>query len=77
MADPAEMSMKQHCLDTWQFSPLESFVVGDIVLPVYSHDGSQEALVEAFQQLYVFSVQHPGFRSIQKSADDNFFHWAK
>ena len=27
--------------------------------------------MEAFQQLYMLSAQHPGFHSIQKSADDN------
>ena len=27
--------------------------------------------MEAFQQLYMLSAQHPGFHNIQKSADDN------
>ena len=52
-------------------------------MPVYSHDGLQAPLVEASQQLYVLSVQHPSFRSIHKSADDdchinsNLVQWEK
>ena len=69
MSRPAELSGHQHGFNAGVCSRQDLFV-GDVVLPLDAHDGSQAPLVEAFQQFDLLSVEDPGFCPVEKGGED-------
>ena len=67
---PAELSEHQHGFNAGGVCSRQDLFVGDVVLPLDSHDGSQAPLVKAFQQFDLLSVEDPGFCPVEKGGED-------
>jgi hypothetical protein len=67
MARPAELPEHQHGLDARGACLFQDLIVGNIVLPMNSHDGT----LELFKQLNLLPVEDPRFRPIEKGGDDD------
>ena len=70
MSRPAELSEHQHGFNADGVCSRQDLFVGDVVLPLDAHDGSQAPLVEALQQFDLLSVEDPGFCSVEKGGED-------
>jgi hypothetical protein len=66
MARPPELPEHQHGLDARGACLFQDLIVGNIVLPMNSHDGTQTPLVELFKQLNLLPVEDPRFRPTEK-----------
>ena len=56
LASPAQLLQHQHGFDAWEIRLLQELGVGGVALPLYTPDGMETSLMEAFLQLDVFPV---------------------
>ena len=71
MASPTQLGFQEHCLDTDAFGSLQHLNVGDVVFPFDVENGSEAALMKAFQEADVTAVSNPRFCAIKQGGQNN------
>jgi hypothetical protein len=71
MPSPTQVEFQEHCLNADALCNLQNLDVCNVVLPFDIEDGSEEALMKAFQETDVSAVGNPRFCTIEEGGKHN------